>query len=113
MSFEIVLGNRVVTNLPENKETSADEQNISNSEPEKPHNHEAIQKMIDSNNVLLDPWNKCRYKSDIMEYTVKDPCGCRSPETRLGHTCLLLGILDLNPLHCSLCKKFTPREENQ
>lgn len=109
MSFEMILGNRNVTNPPENKEASADEQNISNSEPEKPHNHAAIQKMIDSNNILMKNFNECIHKSEVMDYEVKS-C-CHGTEKRRGLTCLRFGHLDLNPLVCSLCRFSEFREE--
>lgn len=96
MSFEIVYGGKEKENPPEN--ATANE----------PYNKEAIKKLEDSNNVLMEPWNLCKYKSEVMEYTVKS-C-CRGQETRRGHTCLLIGTLDLNPLICSLCKKFSPKE---
>jgi len=86
MSFEIHIGGEP----PEEKPKLSDEE------------IPIVKKQIDSNNIILNNWLGCKFRSDKMEYTKPVCCG-RSNETAVGYKCIKLDILDLNPLICERC----------
>lgn len=67
-----------------------------------------VNRQINSNNVLMQKWDECKWRSDNEKTIIKSCCG-RNEEV-MCYNCHKLSINQLTPIICSRCNNFDKKE---